>query len=326
MITQARAHANIAVVKYWGKRDEALVLPHTGSISLALSPLTTLTTVELLQGPGADEVRLDGAPASPKEAARVSKFLDRAAEAGGLAGRPRARVVSKNDFPTAAGLASSASGFAALAVAAADALELPATVDRSALARLGSGSAARSVPGGWAEWRRGERADGADSVAVALAPASHWDVRLVVALAPAGRKAVGSREAMARSVATSPYYAAWVAGAAADLASARAAIAARDLLFLGETAEHSFQKMHALAHTSRPPVVFFEPATLAALRAVEKLRAEGVPVYATVDAGPHLVAICAAADSLRVEKALAAAPGVARTIVASPAGGAERVA
>ncbi len=323
MTVKARAFANIAFVKYWGKRDARLVLPHNGSLSVALDFLSTETSLDLLsRSADRDELTIDGVAATERERARTSAFLDAAFGND----RARACIVSQNSFPTAAGLASSASGFAALALAAAEAYGVPASVDRSALARLGSGSAARSIPGGWAEWRRGEQDDGGDSLAVQIAPPSHWDVRLIVALTMMGRKEISSRDAMARSVETSPYYDGWRQSSPRDLEGARSAVLARDLRALGEIAEHSCLKMHALANTARPPAIFFEPATLAAWRAIQGLRAQGTPVYATVDAGPHLVALCAAADAERVERQLSATPGVVRTICCAPAGAAEVLA
>jgi len=323
----AVAGTNIALCKYWGKREAALNLPATGSLSLTLDKLGTRTTVafDLEGGAGAeDRVVFEGAPAAPAFAARVSAFLDRVRARAGL--RARARVTTDNSVPTGAGLASSASGFAALAVAASRAAGLALSpAELSALARLGSGSAARSIFGGFAEMARGNAPDGADAIARPLAAGDGWDVRLVVAVTARGEKPMGSTAAMELTARTSPFYAAWVAGADADLGAARAALAARDLAALGAVAERSALRMHATAFAAEPAIIYWNPATLAAIEAVRALRAGGTPVYFTIDAGPHVKALCAAADANAVAGALAAVPGVLRTIVAAPGPGARVV-
>ena len=295
----AEAHPNIALVKYWGKRDLALNLPAVPSLSLTLSGFTTRT--EVTWGADADEVELDGAPATPKEAARVSAFLDRID-----ASRPPVRVRSHNDFPSGAGLASSASGFAALALAATEAAGQELSLEAlTVLARQGSGSACRSLWGGFVRWHLGTRADGRDSHGEAVAPQDHWDVVMVVAVVHRGRKAVGSTEGMERSRTTSPYYAAWVDTAAADVEEGVAAVLARDLERLGTVMEQSTYKMHAAMHTSWPPLNYWQPGTVAALHAVRALRDDGVSAWSTMDAGPQVKVLCAAADAERVRAALA---------------------
>ncbi len=215
---RARAGTNIALVKYWGKRDAALNLPATGSLSLTLAELGTTTEVRFLESAGAapgdhllgDSVSIDGRPAEAAFATRVSRFLDWCGPRAGL--RAPAEVSTVNTVPTAAGLASSASGFAALALAASRAAGLELSpAELSALARQGSGSAARSIFGGFVEMAAGTRADGSDAVAHPLPEAADWPLRLVVALTATGPKAIGSTAAMDRTAATSPYYAAWLA-------------------------------------------------------------------------------------------------------------------
>jgi diphosphomevalonate decarboxylase len=314
----AVAGTNIALVKYWGKRDAALNLPAAGSLSLTLDAMGTRTSVRFSDALAADRLVLNGADADAKATARVSSFLDRVRARGRLAAR--AEVVSENTVPTASGLASSASGFAALAVAAARAAGLDASpAQLSELARLGSGSAARSIFGGFVEMAAGARPDGADAVAAPVPGGDAWrDVRLVVAVTSAGPKAVGSTDAMEHTARTSPYYAAWLAGVPGDLADARAAVAARDLPRLGAVAERSAMRMHASALAADPPILYWTPATLAAMSAVRDLRARGVAAFYTMDAGPHVKVLCAAADAPAVVKELSAASGVLRTVVASP--------
>jgi diphosphomevalonate decarboxylase len=319
----AVAGTNIALVKYWGKRDAALNLPATGSLSLTLAGLGTRTTVRFASAAGQDGVTLNGAPATDKVRARVAAFLDRVRVRAKI--NRRAEVVTVNSVPTASGLASSASGFAALALAASRAAGLTlAPAELSELARLGSGSAARSIFGGFVEMAPGTRADGHDAVAAPLA-AAPWDVCLVVAVTATGEKAAGSTDAMEHTARTSPFYPAWVAGVPGDLDAARAAIAARDLERLGAVAERSALRMHASALAADPPVIYWNPGTLAAIAATRALRAGGVAAYFTIDAGPHVKVLCAAGDASVVSAALAATPGVLRTITAAPGPGAHVV-
>ena len=319
----AVAGTNIALVKYWGKRDVALNLPATGSLSLTLDRLGTRTTVVFDDG-AQDRLVLDGAPAGDAATARVSTFLDRVRARAEIA--RRALVTSSNSVPTAAGLASSASGFAALALAATRAAGLALSPPQlSALARVGSGSAARSIFGGFAEMARGESADGGDAVARALPEGDDWDVRLVVAITATGPKAMGSTAAMTHTARTSPFYDAWIAAVPADLAAARAAIAARDLAALGTVAERSALRMHAAAMAADPAIIYWNPATLAAIACVRALRDRGTPVFFTIDAGPHVKALCRAADADAVAAALRAVPGVSETLVAAPGPGARVV-
>jgi diphosphomevalonate decarboxylase len=312
----AIAGTNIALVKYWGKRDVALNLPATGSLSLTLDRLGTRTTVAFDDG-ARDRLILDGAPAGEAETARASAFLDRVRARAEIA--RRALVTSHNSVPTAAGLASSASGFAALALAATRAAGLALSAgELSALARVGSGSAARSIFGGFVEMARGERADGADAIAHALPEGEGWDLRLCVAITASGPKAMPSTAAMTHTARTSPYYDAWVAGVPADLAAARAAIRARDLAALGVVAERSAMRMHAAALAADPAVVYWNPATIAAIAAVRALRAGGTPAFFTIDAGPHVKALCRGADADAVAAALRAVPGVSDCLIAAP--------
>lgn len=310
MKATAVAHANIALVKYWGKRDETRLLPESASLSIALDKLTTTTTVEL--GASKDELVLDGKPAAPGELARARALLD----AAGI--REPARMVSRNDFPTGAGLASSASGFAALAVAASAAAgQTRSARELSALARLGSGSASRSVPGGWAVWD--------DEAAEQVFPPEHWDLRFAVAICAAGPKTVGSRDGMRSSRESSPYHEAWIAQCQEDLPEALRLLGARDLPGLGALAERNSLRMHADALAANPPLLYWEPATVGCLHLLRRLREEGISVWATIDAGPHLVAICEKVDAPRVEAALREVQGVREVLLCAPAGGARVV-
>ncbi|HET9048154.1 MAG TPA: diphosphomevalonate decarboxylase [Chiayiivirga sp.] len=304
----ALAHPNIALIKYWGKRDAALNLPVVGSLSITLDRLWTRTSVQFVPGQDGDRVQLNGRQ-DAATTARLSKFLDLMRQRAGVDWG--AQVESHNNFPTAAGLASSASGFAALALAAGAALDLALSESElSELARRGSGSAARSIFGGFVEWRHGERADGADSIAHRLHGVEHWPLRVVVAVTSTASKAVGSSEGMQRTALTSPYQSAWIGSQEADLACARAAIEMRDFDALADVSEHSCLKMHALAMAAQPGLLYWNGATIEAMHTVRSLRAQGVPVFFTVDAGPQVKAICLPQAASTVIEAMRSVAGV----------------
>ncbi|WP_308465528.1 diphosphomevalonate decarboxylase [Rathayibacter soli] len=326
----ARAHSNIALIKYWGKRERALNLPAVGSISITLDALSTDTWVTFDAGVPdprmrrADTFILNGQPGEVGVDSRVWRVLERVRERAGL--NASASVSSSNDFPTGAGLASSASGFAALAVAASHAAGLELH-DRelSILARQGSGSAARSIFGGYVEMHVGSAADGSDAFAEPLLDAETWPLSVVVAITDHAAKSVSSGAGMGASSATSPFFGAWVERAEDDLAGMRAAIAARDFGALGELSEYSCLKLHALMLTTRPALIYWNAATVAAMHTVRRLRADGVPTYFTIDAGPQVKAVCAPADAATVAAALAAVPGVADVRVSGLGGAAQLV-
>jgi diphosphomevalonate decarboxylase len=308
----AQAQPNIALVKYWGKRDAALNLPVVGSLSITLERLWTRTRLRFAEQFEADSFLLNGRPDSA-QLRRVSACLDLLRQRAGVS--LHAQVESENNFPTGAGLASSASGFAALVVAADRALGTDLSdTEKSILARRCSGSAARSIFGGYVEWARGERADGSDSVARPLLEAAAWPLRVVVAVTSRREKDVGSTEGMNRTAQTSPYQRAWVETQEADLAEARAAIAARDFARLAGISEHSCLKMHALALAAQPGLLYWNGATVEALQRVRDLRRQGVPVFFTVDAGPQVKAVCEASVVSRVREALGEVPGVLELI------------
>jgi diphosphomevalonate decarboxylase len=317
----ARARANIALAKYWGKLDAAFNLPAVPSISMTLDPLITETTVEFAAGLGQDVFLLNGEPALAIELQRATQLLDRVRAESGVSWR--ATVSSRNQFPTASGLASSASGFAALAAAARHAAGLSFDATKtSALARRSSASAARSVFGGYVELPAGVPGD--DSLAAhVIFPSEHMALAIVVAVTAEGRKSVGSTDGMTHTRLSSPYYDAWVRSAPALADEVRAGLAARDLARLGRAMEQSTLAMHACGIAADPGIVYWQPATLAAFARVRELRTEGLQVYATMDAGPHVKALCHADDAAAVSRALAAAPGVLRTLLCTPGHGVE---
>jgi len=321
MKSRVRARANIALIKYWGKADAELNTPAVGSISVTLEGLWSDTEVEFDSGLAADTLLLDG-ESRPAQLERVSRSLDLLRQLAGV--HTRARVTTANNFPTGAGLASSASGFAALSAAAAQALKLDLSPrELSIVARQGSGSAARSIFGGYVEMHAGSAADGRDSFAEPLLSAENWPLVCVIAITERGEKETGSRSGMEQSASTSPYYPAWVATSEDDLRVGRAAVLAQDFDSLVEIAEHSCLKMHAAAMANKPPLIYWNPATLACMHAVRSLRADGLPVFFTIDAGPQLKAICEAGAQPAVVDALRSVTGVEDVIVSGLGPGVE---
>lgn len=286
---EAFAPSNIALCKYWGKRDAALNLPINSSLSISLGDLGTRTELRLLDGAGeSPAVHLNGEPqpADSSFARRVTAFLDLFRPMFGK--NTGFEVQTENNIPTAAGLASSASGFAALVMALDDLAGWG--LDRknlSMLARLGSGSASRSVYDGFVQWHAGTKADGSDSFAERL-PNEWPELRIGVLELSDARKPVGSRDGMNRTVATSELYKSWPRQAADDLATIRAAIDARDFPLLGKTAERNALAMHATMLAAWPPLLYLQPETVEQIHKIQRVRAEGLEVYLTIDAGPNI--------------------------------------
>jgi diphosphomevalonate decarboxylase len=314
----AVACANIAFIKYWGKRDVKLNLPANSSLSMNLDRLTTVTTVEFSPDYDDDLVILDGREERGEARRRIVAHLDRVRAMAGL--QDRARVISKNSFPTGVGLASSASGFAALSLAASRAAGLELSQrELSILARFGSGSACRSIPGGFSEWTTGTSSE--DSFARQIAPPEHWDLRDVIAIVSRTKKRVGSTEGHSLAP-TSHLYQARVASVRDRLPKVKAALLERDLATLGPLIEEDAISMHAVMMTSRPPIYYWLPSTVRLIREVQDWRAEGLEVYFTLDAGPNVHLICQAVDEPEVEKRLKDIEGVLEVIVSGPGPGA----
>ncbi|MFT3798994.1 diphosphomevalonate decarboxylase [Microbacterium sp.] len=298
MTATARAHPNIALVKYWGKSDTGFNLPATGSLSMTLDVFPTTTTVTLAPERDADVFTLDGVVRTGIPATRVTRLLDVVRAAAGSTAA--AVVTSHNTVPSAAGLASSASGFAALAAAAAAAYGLD--LDErglSRLARRGSGSAARSVPGGFALWHAG---DDEHSVAERIAAP---ELAMVIGIVDRAEKPVSSREAMNRTALTSPYYPAWVTSTAETLEAACEACRDGDVTRLGRIAETNALRMHAAIQACDPPIRYLTPASVELFDRIARLRADGVEAYGTADAGPNVVAVCRPHDAAAVAAVLA---------------------
>jgi diphosphomevalonate decarboxylase len=319
------ARPNIALVKYWGKRDAALNLPAGGSISITLESLRTRTRVRFDAAQRADEISLDGrdAVAAPE---RVRLCLDLVRRRAGVS--LAARVDSVNNFPADAGLASSSSGFAALVVAAAGALGLDLEPrELSRIARRGSGSAARSIYGGFVEMAAGVRADGEDAYASPLLAPTEWGLVVVIAVTSHEPKRIGSSAGMQLTRATSPFYCSWLAAARDDLEEARDAVARRDFAALAMVSERNCLRMHATMLGCCPPLIYMNGATLECLHRVRSLREDdGLTTFFTVDAGPQVKAVCMRADASRVADALREVPGVRSVLTSGLGEGASAVA
>lgn len=307
---------NIAFVKYWGNRDASLNIPSNGSISMNLDGLTTHTTVTFNPALPADVLSLNGMPVSGQAYSRVSRFLDRVRGLSGLS--LYARVESSNNFPMGAGMASSASAFAALSLAASTAAGLSLSErDLSRLARTGSGSACRSIPGGFVEWQAGEGDQG--SFAFTIAPPEHWDLVDCIALISSVHKPTGSNQGHTLAD-TSPLQAARLVKVQQDLASCRKAILERDFEGLAALVELESNLMHAVMTTSFPPLFYWQPATLQVMQLVQEWRKSGLPACYTVDAGPNVHVLCQGDALTQVSGGLSEIPGVERVLAAHPGG------
>lgn len=296
MKVTAIAPANIAFIKYWGKADEALRLPLNSSISMNLSACVTTTTVEFSKKFSRDDVifleMLTTITRPRYVCQRVTQHLDLLRERSGT--KLYAKVVTSNTFPSAAGIASSASGFAALTVAAAEALGLTfSEKELTILARIGSGSACRSIPDGFVEWQKGKSSQ--TSFAHSLHPADYWDLRDIILVASTESKKTGSTEGM-RKARTSPFFRKRLRGIPDRILEVKRAFTKKDIERLGVVMEEDCINMHAVAMTQRPPILYWNGMTMEIIHAVYDWRSHGVPVFFTIDAGPNIHLICEAKD------------------------------
>lgn len=320
MKATAKANTNIALIKYWGKRDEKLFLPMNSSISITLDKFYTITTVEFKKHLHKDVFLLNNQLSNEKEEQKVFRFMDIIRELSGTS--LHAVVTSENKVPTAAGFASSASGFAALAAAAVKALNLELSEKKlSVLARQGSGSACRSLYGGYVEWQKGERSDGKDSVANQLLPEAHWDISILSVMVVSKQKKVSSREGMKLTVETSPFYDGWLQTIEKDLQIAREAIICKDFEKLGKIVEANALKMHATMLGAEPPFFYWQSGTLEVMEQVQNLRLSGIPVYFTIDAGANVKVLCLPEYEEKVYKYLLTLPSVQEVITCHPGSG-----
>ena len=314
----AIAHPNIAFIKYWGNRDATLRIPLNSSISMNLAGLETRTTARFDESLSSDGFFLNGQAQAGKPLSRVSTFLDVIRRLAVLS--RFAQVESENNFPLGAGIASSASAFAALALAGSLAAGLNLSEkDLSRLARLGSGSAARSIPTGFVEWQAGQ--SDADSFAFSIAGPEHWNLVDLVTIVDPLEKAVGSSEGHNLAV-TSPLNKLRQAGVKARLAICREAILMRDFAAFAEVVEADSNWMHAVMRTSNPPLYYWRPETEVILGHVLAWRKAGHAVCATVDAGPNVHVLALENETAWLKAELSQLQGIKDLILAKPGNGA----
>jgi diphosphomevalonate decarboxylase len=286
-----------------------------------LDGLETQTSVTFTDPQPDDNFSLNGQPVSGAGLQRVSAFLDIVREMAGI--NKHAEVISENNFPLGAGIASSAAAFAALALAATRAAGLDlGEIDLSRLARRGSGSACRSIPAGFVEWQMGT--GDADSYAFSIAPQGHWELVDCIAVLSSEQKATGSTEGHALA-GSSPLQASRVKDAPRRLEICRKAIHQKDFGALADIVELDSDMMHAVMMTSRPPLFYWQATTLTVMQTVREARGKGLPVCYTIDAGPNVHVITQAANAEQVSSLIRSIPGVREVRVAG-AGGPARVA
>ena len=317
----AQASPNIAFIKYWGNRDNALRLPMNSSISMNMDGLYTRTTVSFQPSLPYDELIINGHEVAGPGRERVSYILDLIRDMANI--DDSAEVMTENNFPAGAGIASSASAFAALALAGSKAAGLNLSeAELSRLARRGSGSAARSIPGGYVEWQVGTTDE--DSFAFSTASADHWNLVDCIAIVSAAHKKTGSTEGHAIAP-TSPLQAARVADAPRRLEICRNAILNCDFNAFASIVELDSDMMHAVMMTSTPALHYWMPASLAVMDGVRRWRLEGLPVCYTVDAGANVHVLCPETEAHLVEKRLREIQGVENVLVARAGGPAKIV-
>ncbi len=313
----AIAHPNIAFIKYWGNSDDHLRLPVNSSISMNLEGLFAETYVEWTDTRFTDEFTLNDEHQSGDSLQRVIRHLDILRKR--LGRQSKAKVVSRNNFPTGAGIASSAAAFAALTSAGIAAAGATLSErELSTIARLGSGSAARSIPPGFVEWYAADTHE--ESYAQSLFAPDYWDLVDVVAVVNKGHKAVGSTAGHS-SAQTSPLQNARITGAEERVAQVRTAIKERNFNHFAAVVELDSNLMHSVMMTSSPPLFYWEPASLKIMKLVREWRAEGLSVCYTLDAGPNVHCICVRNDAETVSSRLNSLSEVLTTLSANVGGG-----
>jgi len=316
MKASAVAPSNIAFIKYWGKKDEVLRLAENSSISMNLSNLLTTTTVEFDSRFSEDSVTINGRQ-NEKERERVIKHLDRIRKLAKIT--DKAKVVSENNFPTATGLSSSASGFAALTVAGAAAAGLQLSEkELSILARQGSGSACRSIPDGFVQWLNGDTSE--SSYAVSLYNSEYWDIVDVVAVVNVGPKDVATSDGQ-KIAGTSPFFQIRVSQMEKKIKRIKKYLKEKNFQKFGELAEAEALEMHAVMLTSTPSLIYWLAGTIQVMKAVKKWREDGLPVYFTMNTGQDMHLLCRKNDFPKVMKKLSEIKEVKQIIMNYPSKG-----
>lgn len=310
----AKANTNIALIKYWGKRDEELFLPMNSSISLTLDAFHTQTGVAINKESEKDVFILDGKEVQGKAYDRVVKFMNLIRRQSGI--YEPAYIESINTVPISSGFASSASGFAALAAAGSKAYELDLDLKQlSILARQGSGSASRSIYGGFVMWNKGQCDDGSDSYSEDLLTPGLFNISVLSILVSHETKAISSTMGMSLTVKTSPFYKGWLDSVDKDIEQVKLAISSRDLETLGIVMEHNTLKMHATMMSTRPPIIYWNEGTMAVIQGVTEMRNKGYLVYFTVDAGANVKVLCLPEDEAVLSEFFRTIPAVKKVTV-----------
>lgn len=316
----AKAPGNIAFLKYWGKKDPKINIPENGSLSVCLDGIYSITTVEFSKEYLEDEVIIDG-DKQDRELNRIINFLGHIRSLAGI--KEKAKVISNNNFPKASGLASSASGFAALALAGSKAAGLDLSErELSLLARRGSGSATRSIPDGFVEWLPGE--DDQSSYAYTLFPSEYWDLCAIITIITQSQKEITSTQGHAR-VHTSPFYQLRIQQMPEKIEAMKQYIKTKDIQKFGELLEEECLNFISISLTAKPYMLYLEPTTIRIMKNCLRLREEGLTPYYTMDAGPQPVIYCLGKDSVEVAKRLQELEGVEKTIICKPTHGARLV-
>jgi diphosphomevalonate decarboxylase len=308
----AISHPNIALIKYWGKADEKLNIPLNNNISITLDKLTTTTTVEFSEKYPKDSLILNKKETANLE--RVERVLNEIRKMAGI--KDKAKIVSENNFPTGAGLASSSSGFSALALAASKAAGL--NLDKkelSILARLGSGSACRSIYGGFVEWLAGKKSE--DSYAIQIAKPDYWDLKILVTIIKEDEKEVGSTKGHSLAK-ENPFLETRLKILDKYLKDVRNGIKEKDFTKVGKAAEFDCISMHATMMTSIPMLLYWTTGTIRVINAVKKMREEGLECYFTIDAGPNVKVLCLPENAKKIESKLREVKGVKNVIENRP--------
>jgi diphosphomevalonate decarboxylase len=317
MKATARAPSNIAFIKYWGRKDEDLRLPTNGSISMNLSNLTTTTTVEFNPSFKKDDFIIDGKKDAQKES-RVILHLDRIRKIAQIL--YKAKVVSQNNFPSDTGLSSSASGFAALTVAATKAAGLKLSQkELTILARTASGSACRSIPDGFVYWRQGQNND--TSFAYSIFPANWWNIIDVVVILSDQKKDVSTSLGQ-KSIASSPFMQTRLLKINNKLDTCRKLLKEKDFNLFGELIEQEALELHAIMITSIPPLLYWLPQTIMLMKLVLTWRAMGLPVFFTLNTGQNIHIICEKKTVPPLMEKLKTVSEIKKIIINTPAIGA----
>jgi diphosphomevalonate decarboxylase len=317
-----KSPANIAFIKYWGKTDPKTRVPRNNSISMCLSELFSVCTVEFDKRIEDDQIEFVGEKiVTDKEKSRIIQVLDRVRSLANVS--EKARVKTKNNFPKATGIASSASGLSSVTMAAVRASGLDLSeLELSKLARLASGTAARSIPDGFVEWEKGTNES--NSYAKTIFPIDYWKVCDVVAIVTHEMKKVSSTDGHAIAD-TSPFYEERLVGMEKKIKLIKRAIKDKEFTSFGTILEREALNMHAICMTSEPPILYWEGPTIAMMRKIEEWRDEGLESYYTIDAGPTLHAICKEEDASTLAKRLKRINGVERVVINKPGVGARMI-